>query len=331
MTIRVGIIGAGQAGERHAIGFSTVEAASVVGIADIAEARAQALAQRFDAQAFTDWRAMLDADLDILVVALPHSMHVAPTAAAAERGVHVLMEKPIATTLDDAHRILEMCERGGVKLTISFVHRFREEVQTVQRWLRSGQLGAPQLARETMNGQRGEHLPRWVEQSEIAGGGSLMYSAIHGVDRLRWLLDSDVVAVSAKTRRYHPESEVENGAVALLEFANGAIASLISSAPRYRAQPAHWETEIYGTHGMARLRTRNWAELSNDDAQEHIETASLAEELGPYYNFARQAQAFTDAILHDQEPVITGLDGLRALEICLAIYQSSGSGKAVSL
>jgi len=331
MTLRIGIIGAGQAGERHAIGFSTVDEATVVGIADIAADRAQAVAQRFNARTFTDWRALLDEHLDILVVALPHSMHVAPTEAAAERGVHVLMEKPIATTLDDARRILDVCEKAGVKLTISFVHRFRAEVQIVQRWLRAGQLGAPQLARETMNGQRGDHLPRWVEQRDVAGGGALMYSAIHGVDRLRWLLDSEVVSVSAKTRRYHPDSEVENGAVALLEFANGAIASLISSAPRYRAQPAHWETEIYGTEGMARLRTRHWAELSNDAAQEHIETASLSQEQGAYYNFARQAQAFTDAIVNDRDPVITGTDGLRALEICLAIYQSAASGKSVSL
>lgn len=242
MTLRVGIIGAGQVGERHAVGFAMCKDAKLVGVADIAKERAAALANRFGAEPYTDWQEMLDTDLDIdiVVVSLPHSMHVAPTEAAAKSGVHILMEKPIATTLDNAKRIVQVCEKEKVKLTVSFVHRFREELQVVRRWLNEGHVGKPQVVRENMGGQRGSHLPKWVTQKEIAGGGVLMYSAIHGLDKLRWLIGSEVIKVTAETRTYSPNTEVEDGVAALLTFANGATATLTTNAPVYRAQPAHW-------------------------------------------------------------------------------------------
>ncbi|MEZ4831155.1 MAG: Gfo/Idh/MocA family oxidoreductase [Caldilineaceae bacterium] len=105
-----------------------------------------------------DWRRLFDLDIDVLVCCLPHNMHVEPTEAAAQQGVHVLMEKPIATTLEDARRIVDLCREAKVKLTTSFVHRFRDEVQTVHEWITTGRIGQPMMARETMNGQRGRHL-----------------------------------------------------------------------------------------------------------------------------------------------------------------------------
>jgi UDP-N-acetylglucosamine 3-dehydrogenase len=329
--LRVGIIGAGQAGERHAVGFAATEGATLVGIADVVETRAAELASRFGARAFTDWREMLSAGLDILVVSLPHNMHVEPAAAAAKQGVHVLMEKPLATTLEDGKKILEACKSAGVKLTISFVHRFREELQLARRWLDEGQLGRTQILRETMNGQHGNHLPKWVTQKEVAGGGVLMYSAIHGLDRLRWLANSEVISVTAQTRRYSHDTEVEDGVVALLNFASGATGTLCANAPTYRAQPAHWDTEIYGDKGMLRVRTRQWAELSNDYCNEHIDTEKISNEQGPHYNFARQAKEFVAAIREDREPFITGEDGLKSLELALAIYRSAETGQSVSL
>ena len=152
MALRVGILGAGQAGERHAVGFSNCHGAKLEAVADVDQKRASNLAERFDMTAFTDWRAMLKTDLDILVVSLPHNMHVAPAEAAAEQGINVLMEKPIATTLDDAKRIVDVCNEARVKLSISFVHRFREELQVAHHWLKKGYLGKPQIVRETMGG-----------------------------------------------------------------------------------------------------------------------------------------------------------------------------------
>jgi predicted dehydrogenase len=331
MSLRVGIIGAGQAGERHTIGFAAAPDAAVVGIADVVEARATDLAERFGTKSYTDWRRLLDDGLDILVVSLPHNLHVAPAEAAAASGVHVLMEKPIATTLADGERIVAACQAGGVKLTISFVHRFRDELQAARRWIKEGRIGQAQVACEVMNSQGGSHLPGGVRQKEAAGGGVLMYGAVHGVDRLCWLLSSEVSSVTAQTRYSTSDAEVEDSVVALLTFASGATATLTANAPSYWAQPAHWETQIYGSTGLVRLRTRHWAELSNDQISTRLETHTAASRLGEHYNFIRQAEEFVAAVREDREPWITGQDGLHALEVCLAIYRSAETGQMVQL
>jgi predicted dehydrogenase len=330
MTLRVGIIGAGQVGERHAVGFAAVDGATIAGIADVVERRAVALAERFGGVPVTDWRRLLDLDLNILVVGLPHNMHLEPAEAAAAQGVHVLMEKPLATTLEDGRRIVDVCDQAGVKLTMSFVHRFRDEAQFARRWLDEGWVGLPQVARSVMNAPRKPELPAWVAQKEAAGGGVMMYTAVHAIDRLRWLLGSEVVSVTGQIRRWDPDSEVEDGAVALLIFANGVVASSTANAPAYWAQPAVWETEIFGTGGMLRI-TREAVEVSSDSLQTRLETQTSASRLGPHYNFVRQAEAFVSAIERDREPLITAEDGLRSLEVVLALYRSAETGETVRL
>jgi predicted dehydrogenase len=325
-------LGAGQAGERQAAGFQAVQRAAVVAVADLAPTRAAALAQRCHAIAYEDWQEMVaEEDLDIVAVCLPHNLHVEPAVMAAAQGIHVMMEKPIAATLADARRIVDVCRAEGVKLTVSFVHRFREEIRLLHDWLQDGDLGRPMLARETMNGQRGAHLPAWVERHETAGGGVLMYSAIHAIDRLRWLLGSEVTHVTAQTLVFEANAEVEHAAAALLTFENGVVATLTTSAPAYPAKPTLWETEIFGTEGMARARTRYWAEMNGHAGHFHHDTQWCAEQLGEHYNFARQAEAFVSAI-HDDAPLrVTAADGLAAQEIIQAIYRSAATGAPVAV
>jgi predicted dehydrogenase len=330
MTLRVGIIGAGQVGERQAVGFTAAKGAEVVGVADIVLDRATALTERFGGVAVADWRQLMDLDLDILAVCLPHNNHVEPTEAAAERGVHVLMEKPLATTLHDGQRIVNLCYEAGVKLTVSFVHRFRDECQFARQWLDEGRIGSPQIIRGVMTAPRKPELPPWVTNREIAGGGVMMYSAIHEVDRLRWLVGSDVVAIAGQTRRWDPDSEVEDGAVALLTFTNGVAASLTANAPSYWAQPALWETEVWGTKGMLRVG-RGRVEISSNELQTRLETQTAASRLGEHYNFVRQAEAFVSAINEDTEPAVTARDGLESLRVVLALYESAATGEIIRL
>jgi predicted dehydrogenase len=240
------------------------------------------------------------------------------------------MEKPIATTMEDGQRIVDLCRAAGVKLTMSFVHRFRDEAQFGKQWLDEGRIGLPQVVRSVMNAPRKPELPPWVAQREVAGGGVMMYTAIHAIDRLRWLLCSEVTSVTAHIRRWDPNSEVEDGAVALLTFANGAVANSTANAPAYWAQPSVWETEIFGTEGMLRV-TREAVEVSSNRLQTRLETQSAASRLGQYYNFIRQAEEFVAAIQEDREPAITARDGLASLEVVLALYQSAEAGETITL
>ena len=173
-------------------------------------------------------------------------------------------------------------------------------------------------------------LPPWVTNKQIAGGGVLMYSAVHEVDRLRWLVGIDIVAITGQTRRWDPDSEVEDGAVALLTFATGSAASLTANAPSYWAQPALWETEIFGTEGMLRIG-RGGVEISSNRLQTRLDTQTPTGRLGEHYNFVRQAEAFVSAIKDDTEPVVTARDGLESLRVVMALYESAESGEIVRL
>lgn len=327
---RIGVIGAGQAGERQALGFAAHPEAAVVGVADLDATRAEVLAARVGGRAVGDWNELFDLGIDALVVATPHHVHVAPTVAAAERGVHVMMEKPIATTLADADRIVAASRGAGIRLATSFVHRFREEAIRAKRFVAAA--GPLQVGRETMATRRTPAHPKWLTNATMAGGGVLMYSAIHGVDRLRWFFADEVVEVAARTRRYTGDHDaVEDGVAALLTFAGGGVATLTANAPTYPADPAVWETEVHGRDAMVRMRTRGFAETNGKGGAHRYEAGGDEETARPHYNFERQAVDFLAAIEAGRDPSVTGEDGVRALEICLAVYRSAELGRPVAI
>lgn len=331
MSARIGIIGAGKAGERQANGFAVHADATVVGIADLDEARAARLAETVGAKAVRAWEDLFGLGLDVLVVATPHAFHVAPAERAAAEGVHLLMEKPLATTLEDAHRIVDVAGSAGVQLTVSFVHRFREEVRLAKAWLADA--GALQVGRETQASRRLASDPAWLTKAAVAGGGVLMYSAIHGVDRLRWFWGEEVVEVDARARRYTADNrEVEDGIAMMLTFAGGGAATLTANAPTYAVASPMWETEVHGTRSMVRVRTRGFVEtVTADGTAQRYEAGQDEETARPHYNFERQAAELLDALQTGREPLVTGADGLRALEVCLAAYASAAAGRPVTI
>lgn len=323
---RIGILGAGQAGERHVAGFSAHPSAFVVGVADVDLDRAQACARGTGAVAVPDAAALLDLGVDVLVVATPHHAHLEPVLAACRAGVHLLVEKPIATTRDDGVRIVDAARDAGVALAVSFVHRFREESVRAKRWL--DEAGEVRVGRETMSTRRTDAHPRWLTQRAVSGGGVLMYSAIHGVDRLRWFFGDEVVQVDARTQRFAGEDhDVEDGITMLLTFARGGSATLTANAPRYPADPTVWETEVHADQAMVRMRTRSFAERAGWSGSERYDAATDATLGSVHYNFARQAADLLDAIDAGRDPMVTGEDGMAALDVCLAAY-ASASAKA---
>lgn len=327
---RVGILGAGQAGEKQALGFAAHRDARVVGVADLSPQRADALAGKVGGLAVGTEAELLDLGIDVLVIATPHSLHVAPVEAASRRGVHVMLEKPIATTVADGLRIVDLTRDAGTRLAISFVHRFREELQCAKSW--SLAAGTIEVGRETVSTRRTSAHPRWLTDARMSGGGVLMYTAIHGVDRLRWLFDDEVAEVTAKTRRYAPdESEVEDGVAALITYSRGGVATLTANSATYPNEPTVWETELHGSEAMVRVRTRSFAETAGLHRSERYEPGHDAETSRPNYNFERQANDFLTAIAEGRDPAVTGEDGLRALETCVAIYRSAEEGRPVAI
>ena len=322
MTLNVAILGAGQAGAGHIDGFMAVEGVRTTAVADADPDLGRREAGRCGATPFRDWQDALDGSPapDAVVVALPHHMHVEAAWMAADRGLHVLMEKPMGTTLAEGQRIIEACSDAGVLLMIGFVHRFRDEAIIAKSLIKSGHIGIPVNCLETIASPRGSHLGAWVNSPSRSGGGTLLYTGVHALDRLLWLVDSPLRNVQAATRTLTPDAQVEEAVTALLTFDNGAMATFNVTGPTYPAGRTSWRSEIYGTEGVIRIRARHSVEIAGHNLVQRIEVGNTAAAAGEHYNFKRQAEAFVRAIRNQDDSPIPGQDGLNVLKVCDMIY-----------
>lgn len=322
--LRVAIIGAGQVAARHAAAYAAHPDAVVVAIADTNAERAAELARTHGARSFGSWDELLVAGgVDAASVCVPHDLHLPVTLAAAERGVHLLMEKPIANTLEEADEMIAAVERAGVTMMIGFVHRFRTEVLAAKQLLAEGRLGGVATAIDKFCSLGGPHPPSWVWQRAQAGGGVLMYGGIHAVDRLLWLLQTHVTAVHARCHNYAGYGDVEDGLVAMLELANGATAVLFENSPPY-GRPGGWSTELFGPDGALRIQTGEYAELTSSSGSF---TLRSQDEL----HFEREIAEFVAAVEEGREPSVSAAAGRDALAVALAVYRSAALGAPVEL
>ncbi len=325
MALRVGILGAGQAGARHITGFQALEGVRIVSVADPDPVRARREAARCGATPCQDWRHVFEASpgVDAVVVALPHHLHAAAACLAAARGLHILLEKPMGTMVQEGRRIVEACDQAGVVLMIGYVHRFRTEARRAREWIGAGHIGVPVNCAETIASPRGAHLGAWVNAPAHAGGGVLLYTGIHALDRLLWLVDAPLHHVHAAVRRFSAASQVEEAVAALLEFDNRAMATFSVNGPTYPCGATGWRSEIYGTEGVIRIRARQSVAITSTRLVQHIDVREVAAQNGEHYNFQRQAAAFVDAIRRGTVSPVPGRVGLSALKACHAIYDSA--------
>lgn len=324
--VTVVIVGAGEVGRCHGEAFAELAPeARVIGIADIDQGRGRALAHDLGTCAFTDYRTLIELEPDLAVICLPHNLHREAGLAAAQAGVHVLMEKPLAHTLHDARAIVRGCQEYGVTLATGFVHRYRAEYQRAFELIQQGVIGEPAMVVDSFTFPGGEHVPGWVWEKEQAGGGILMYTGIHSIDRLRWLLDDEVDQVFGRTLSYSQKCGVEDGLLATLEFERGCLGSLIETQPSFLTTGWGWDTQLYGSRGCLSIRAGEYAELHVDGRVERIDTGCEDD------HFVRQARDVVSALRDGGEPWITGRDGLHAMEIVDAIYHSAEKKTVVSL
>lgn len=333
MTVRVAVVGAGFIGADHAAAYADHPDAELVGVVDPDAERAAELAGRFGGTAFGDLDALLgEARPDAVSVCVPTGLHRPIAERLAAAGVHVLLEKPMAPTVADCDAITAAAERAGIVLMLGLTHRFHAELIEAHRLIAAGAIGTPQLAHDAFS--FGEHgpWPSWYYERAMSGGGELMHDGVHLVDRLEWLVGSPIVEVYGRTTTYARSIPgVEDGGVAVLAFANGAIGSLFvneathpirSDAPSV-PMPGRLEMEIFGSHGSIRYRT--WHELIVDIAGEPSRTIPRTDggEMG------REIRSFLDAVASGGPPVVGALEGRRGIAIIGAIYESERRGRPV--
>ncbi len=342
-----GIVGCGNIAPIHAESIRDIPGARLVAVSDVVEQNARSLAERYSAEAYTDFQRLLERD-DIQAVSLcvPSGMRAEMAEACAAAGKHILCEKPLEITTERVDRILRAASEHGVKLGCIFQYRFAEGPALVRKAVDEGRFGRMVLGDAYIKWYRSEEYYRsgkWRGTRRLDGGGALMNQGIHQIDLLLWFM-GPVKEVVAKTAAVaHEGLEVEDLACALLTFENGAMGVIEGSTACWPGHPAR--VELHGSQGSAVIEDgalQFWRFREETPEDERIRTALAGVSAtgsgaaDPLANLKseghrRQIEDFVQAILEDRSPAISGDEGRRAVELIQAIYRSAETGQAVSL
>ena len=276
------------------------------------QGRADDFANKFGAQyAYVDYEEMLaNQDVRAVFIATPNALHANQVVAAAQAGKHVLCEKPLATSVADASRVVEACRTAGVRLGINFHNRQLSWVRDTKELIANGDIGEVM----TIHVQAGAGLRPpvgWRSDPELAGLGTIYSQGVHVFDFLRFILDSDPVEVVAMFDYEKGKYEVETQALVLLRFANGTLAYVNSN----QSIPyPHNDIEVFGTRG--RITGVNLTRRRSDGELEVLTATTRTVSSYPQPSGLSHEQtlaAYTEAVLGDKEPSPSGMDGLHSM------------------
>lgn len=346
--LRTAVIGYGKVAHLHAQALRSLPMSEFVAVCGRNAERAQAFAQQYGVAAFTSVHDMIEqADVQAVVICTPHPAHAAPAVEAAALGAHVLVEKPLASTLADCDAMIAAAEQSGVKLGVVSQRRFYEPVQRVRAAIDAGKIGRPALGTVVMYGWRDEAYYRsdpWRGQWIAEGGGVLVNQAPHQLDLLQWLMGPIDEVFGYWDNLNHPTIEVEDTAVAVLRFKGGGVGSIVVS--NSQKPGVYGKVHIHGSNGasvgvqteggamfiagMSSIQEPPYNDLWTVPGEETLldqwraaDRAAFEQWSDPALRYLTlQNQDFLEAILEDRDPAVTGQAGRVTVEIFTAIYRS---------
>ena len=341
MALGWAIIGAGMhPHQKLAPAIGLTPDAELVAVLSRNQRRADAFAETHGAKAgYSNINDLLaDSRIDAVFVASPNASHVGHTVQTAKARKHVLSEKPMATSVDDALTMVQVCQANGVKLGLGFELRFHPAHLLARDLVSKGKLGRVRLLQGHWGrGERGEpeHKPRsglrgWWEDPEAMGGGSvIMGLGVHVFDLVRFVMDQEILEVTAMTDGQTDVQPLEHIASIALRLEDGTIANV--SCGRMLPDTLNNFT-ICGTDGRFTGTATVW-EARMGSVEVVSETVNQTESFEYDYlaNFVAELTDFHSALKVDREPAATGLDGLRSTEINSAVIQSAKSGRVVKI
>jgi 1,5-anhydro-D-fructose reductase (1,5-anhydro-D-mannitol-forming) len=304
------------------------------------QGRADAFAQQHGARsAYSKLGDLLaDARVDAVFVCSPNALHAEHVVQAAQAGKHVLCEKPMATTVADAVRMVQACRRAGVKLGVAFNLRQHPGLIRAKELVAAGVLGRVVVVQgQWAFGVRGRDgspprtaLNQWWDTPELIGGAStMMGTGVHVVDLMRFVLGQEVAQITAVTDGQTAAKPLEQIACLTLRFANGTLGQVTAS----RLLPdSRNDFRVYGILGRIEGHAALWEARTGrfEVVSETVnETAEYPEALLP--NYVAEIEDFERAVARGGEPAATGVDGLRVVEATLAMIESARSGRTVKL
>jgi predicted dehydrogenase len=338
--IRFAIVGCGVIAPTHARSIVELPDAQLVAVCDIIPERARVLAQEYPAEVYTDYHEMLTRkDIDVVTVLTPSGMHAEIGIAAAKAGKHVIVEKPMDVTLETADALIQACRDCGVKLCSISQHRFDPAIMALKGAVDKGRLGQLNFGGSHTKWYRSQAYydsGDWRGTWALDGGGALINQSIHYVDLLTYIMGPVEEIHAYCAARAHERIEVEDMAVAALKFKSGALGLLEGTTAAYPGFCAR--LDIYGGEGSVIIENDQvceWRLRSGEPSPVAAEPTSFIGGTSSkniwHHSHRRQIQDMIDAIREDREPLVNGVEGRRALEIVLAVYESSRTGKTVRL
>lgn len=297
------------------------------GIYDDDLARGQSMAQRYGVPFFAELQTLLAAGLDGVIICSENAKHLGFVELAAGQVKAILCEKPIATSLADARTMIRTCAERGSKLQIAFPVRFSPPIVRLKELLDQGALGCLFMVKCTNHGK----MPGgWFVDKAMAGGGAVIDHTVHVIDLLRWFFGTEVTEVYAEVGEslLHPDLDIDDAGLLSFKLANGLYGTLDTSWSRPKSYPTWGDVklEIIGENGYVRV----------DAFKQHLTVSSDVLNRTYWVPWGSNADLglikdFALMISEGREPFITGEDGLKALEVALAAYESASIGKPISL
>jgi len=310
----------------------------VVAVVSRRESRARDFASKWGVEKwYTDYVKMYkEVKPDAVAICTPHYLHFPMVIDAINEGINVLVDKPMAINLHQTDAMIKAAEKAGVKLGVIFQSRFDPKIRKVKEAVDTGKMGKLIMGEAVVEWFRTEEYyskSPWRGRWSTEGGGALINQAIHTIDLLLWIMGEPECLWSQVGTVAH-EIEVEDLAVALIKFKNGAFGIIQGSTAIYPGLPTR--LEIHGINGTAIVEGDKLkllaikGEETYSEVEEKGELAAWARpEAVPPYNHIALIRDFAQAILEDRKPLVDGYEGRRSIEVIRAIYRSGMTGEIV--
>lgn len=352
--IKTAVIGCGKIGQTHALALAALPQSQFVAACDAELPRAQAFAEKFGVQAFDSVQEMLRwMDVEAVTICTPHPLHEEPCLLAARAGAHVLIEKPMASSLAACDAMLAAADKHRVKLAIVSQRRLFDPVQRMKTAIDAGKIGAPVLGTFVMLSWRDQayyESDPWRGKWATEGGGVLVNQSPHMLDMLQWFMGGIDEVSGYWANLNHPFVEIEDTAVATIRFKSGGLGSIVASLSQrpgiYTKVHVHGSngasigvqtdtgaTFVAGMSGMMQPPLNDvWTIPGEEHLLAEFESADRRRfsqiDATTYYHFL-QIQDFLQAIIDDRPPLVTGDEGRIVVEMFTAIYESSNLRRPV--
>lgn len=341
--MRYALIGCGRISTNH-INAAINNRLDIAAVCDTVEGHMEEVLTKYGLECdnsikrYTDYHKMIEENsLDLVSIATESGLHGQVALDCIKCGIHVIIEKPMAMSLNEADQIITLSEEKGVKVSVCHQNRFNVAVQEMRKALEAGRFG--KLSHGSIH-VRWNREREYYEQAPWRGtwvqdGGALMNQCIHGIDLLRWMMGDEVESVYGITKQqFHDYLEAEDVGMAVVKFKNGAVATIEGTTNVY---PKNLEETLYlfGEKGTVKLGGKSTNNINvwdfADETDADKKNKGLEEATSNVYGngHIRLFADVIDAINNNRKPYVDAYAGRRALEMVLAIYKSQKTGEIV--